>query len=81
MGQRSLLRPSELAGDESSVIESVMYVLERITDYENVVLLQPTSPLRVSEDIDNCLEWLMNNEVDSVVSVTSPEKVLTGVIV
>ncbi|WCR26233.1 acylneuraminate cytidylyltransferase family protein [Paenibacillus thiaminolyticus] len=68
------LRPSELAGDESSVIESVMYVLERITDYENVVLLQPTSPLRVSEDIDNCLEWLMNNEVDSVVSVTSPEK-------
>lgn len=39
------------------------------TDSDFIVLLQPTSPLRTSNDVDKCISMLINNNFDSVVSV------------
>jgi len=51
-------RPSDIAADDSPVIDAVLHALEMlgIEDPAALVLLQPTSPLRTAGDIDAALE-------------------------
>jgi len=69
------LRPPELAGDATSTIENVVFLLERLADQlpptDAVVLLQPTSPLRRAEDITRCWAKFDPAKSPSVVSVTA----------
>lgn len=67
-------RPLELAQDDTPGIEPVLHAIEQCPGYDYVVLLQPTSPLRTAEDIDGCIEKLLNSDADFCVSVTEPEK-------
>ena len=68
------LRPQELAGDKSKTIDVVMHALnwyetnnKQHVDY--VVLLQPTSPLRLPSDIDDGVQILKkNNKSFSLIS-------------
>lgn len=54
-GGYALWRPDELATDDASSEDVVRHALfECPSDW--VVLLQPTSPLRTTEDIDACIE-------------------------
>ena len=62
-------RPKELATDHTQTIEVIVDVLNRIHGYDLVVLLQPTSPLRVPEDVDDCIEMLVKNDAPAAVSV------------
>jgi len=39
-----------------------------------VVLLQPTSPLRVAEDIDGCIQLCVNHGAHSAISVAAVEQ-------
>jgi N-acylneuraminate cytidylyltransferase len=48
-------RPDALARDATSSIDALMHALDQMRYHEYVVLLQPTSPLRTGEDIDNAL--------------------------
>lgn len=54
------LRPEELASDTAKTMDAVMYTLEELArrgeTYDYMVLLQPTSPLRTSEDIEGCIK-------------------------
>nr|WP_300840671.1 acylneuraminate cytidylyltransferase family protein [uncultured Acetatifactor sp.] len=54
------LRPAELATDTSKTIESVIYTIRTVQErgkfFDTIVLLQPTQPLRTSEDIDGAIE-------------------------
>ncbi len=73
-GCRTIMRPKELAEDFSPVIEAVKYTLNFIEERERIgfdylVLLQPTSPLRTAEDIDNSIRKMLELGADSVVSV------------
>ncbi len=68
-------RPRNLAQDESSVVlclQDAVQVMEKNTEciFDNIILLQPTSPIRTGQDIDNVIE-IMNNDatVEGVVSV------------
>jgi N-acylneuraminate cytidylyltransferase len=49
-------RPKELAEDSSTNEEVLRHALTVSPDFDWVILLQPTSPLRIAEDIDKCLE-------------------------
>lgn len=68
-------RPEELARDESPSSDAVLHaiqILEKNNEYYDIiVLLEPTSPLRKKNDIDNALEKFVNfyEEADSMVSV------------
>jgi CMP-N,N'-diacetyllegionaminic acid synthase len=64
------LRPSELAQDDTPGIAPVLHALEYFSDYEYVVVLQPTSPLRLAEDIDNAIYLCEKNKSNFCVSVT-----------
>jgi len=69
------MRPAELATDSAhptAVLEHAVTYLEETEGYitELVVTLQPTSPLRVSSDIDDAVQLLQNNgEMDSVITI------------
>jgi CMP-N,N'-diacetyllegionaminic acid synthase len=63
------LRPKELAGDDTPTMPVVMHAIEQLAWTDIIVLLQPTSPLRVADDIDACVEMFAKSE-RAVVSVT-----------
>lgn len=71
--QVPFLRPAELARDETPGVEPVLHALQQLPDYDAVLLLQPTSPLRSSADIDACLALARGREAVSVVSVSEPD--------
>lgn len=71
------LRPPHLATDSASSIEVVLHTidsLEKVGErYDVVVLLEPTSPLRETSDIEQALSQLFKSEAGSVVSVCRAE--------
>lgn len=69
------VRAAHLATDESPVIDAVLDALEQVgADCEYLVLLQPTSPLRRTEDIDACIELCVGQQLPSVVTVSQLPK-------
>lgn len=66
-------RPQDLAEDTSSSVDVVLHALDYLeNNYELpdfFVLLQPTSPLRTTEDIDNSINLFINNKCDALISV------------
>ncbi len=65
-------RPAELATDTAGSREVILDAMDEATrrgvDYDCVVLLQPTSPLRTVADVEGCLR-LYTPSADMVVSV------------
>lgn len=67
------LRPKELAKDDSPTIDAILHSLNFLEEInyipEIVVLLQPTSPLRLVKDINNSIEQFLEKKYDSIISV------------
>ena len=68
------LRPAELAGDQSSSLDVVLHLIQWLEEHDPVVpeyilLLQPTSPFRTTEDIAAAIDLAKTGLVDAVVSV------------
>ena len=64
------LRPGELAQDDTAGIRVVRHVIEQYGEPCNVLLLQPTSPLRTTTQINEALALFLR-EADSNMSVVS----------
>lgn len=66
-------RPHELATDNSPIVDTVRDILERDqVEYDAVMLLQPTSPLRTAADLDQAIDLLEGDSAAfSVISVIS----------
>jgi len=66
------LRPAVLAGDEARTADVLVDLLPRLPrNYDIVVLLQPTSPVRTVADIETCISMLADDsDVDAVISVS-----------
>jgi CMP-N-acetylneuraminic acid synthetase len=71
--QVPFMRPSVLAQDQTPGLDPVLHALRELPQYDAVLLLQPTSPLRDTQDIDACLLLAMHNQAPSVVSVSEPD--------
>ncbi|MEN6326691.1 MAG: acylneuraminate cytidylyltransferase family protein [Syntrophomonas sp.] len=70
-GEVPFIRPKELAEDETPGIDPVIHALNKIGEnFEYVVLLQPTSPLRTVADIDNCIRSCVEQNAPVCVSVS-----------
>ncbi len=72
------LRPKELALDETSSIDVVIHCINYYKEnfnkeFDFVILLQPTSPLRNELDLDNAIEYLIEKNADAVISVCEME--------
>jgi len=68
------IRPAELSTDETPTLpvlqHAIAWLEERGDHYDAICLLQPTSPLRKTADIDACVALLEHSGADAVVSVS-----------
>ena len=68
------LRPDELASDTPRTIDVVLFTIDQLKligqEYDIVVLLQPTSPLRDEDDIGGAIEKYVSCNMKSLVSVS-----------
>lgn len=72
------LRPSELASDTSPSIDAVIHALDWLEEHEGarfdqLALLEPTSPLRADGDIDRAVRLLVEREADADAVVSAGE--------
>ena len=71
------LRPAELATDTATIIPVIIHAINSLSemghDFDAVLLLQPTNPLRTISDIEKAISLLNEDEVDSVLSVSKVE--------
>ena len=71
------LRPKHLATSSAVIEDAIFDMLDGLKRSENyspdvIVLLQPTSPLRSSEHINQAIQLLVSEKAESVVSVSEP---------
>jgi len=75
-GAYPLQRPKELALDSSPSEPLIHHAIEHFKkegkEFDYTILLQPTSPLRDSADIDNAIEYLLKKRANALISVYEP---------
>jgi len=69
----TIKRPSHLAQDNSTTFDAIKHTIENIENYDYIVLLQPTSPLRSSLHVDEAIELLEQKNADAIISVCEME--------
>ena len=66
-------RPEELAKDNSPTLPVIRHAIKFLEDkgehYDNIILLEPTSPLRTKKSVQDTIKTLKESEVETVVSV------------
>lgn len=64
-------RPADLSGPDASVIDAVEHALRTLGGvWDHVVLLQPTSPLRLGSDIDGAVRLCRHTGAPAVIGVS-----------
>ncbi|RCS27063.1 acylneuraminate cytidylyltransferase family protein [Polaribacter sp. WD7] len=71
----AIKRPIELAKDTSKTEPVIVHALNHLgkNNFDYIILLQPTSPLRTSEDIDLAFQRILKSKADSIISVCEEE--------
>ena len=68
----TISRPKHLAKDGSSTEDAILHFIKKSKIfYDNIILLQPTSPLRKKNDINNAYNLFMKKKCNSLFSVSS----------
>ena len=70
------LRPEHLSNDHASSFDVIKHAIDFLTlskSNELIVLLQPTSPLRLASEIDAALEFFVQKDAKGVVSISETE--------
>lgn len=60
-------RPSELSKDTTTLTEVMQYIVNKYP-CENVVILRPTSPIRINEIIDTCINCYTKFHLNSLMT-------------
>lgn len=68
-------RPTDLAGDLSTSVDVTLDVMARYKNFDCVVLLQPTSPLRTSFSVRSALGLFKEMNAEQLVSVRRSREV------
>lgn len=74
-GDIPFVRPSAYAKDDTPGVVPILHALQNIKElYDYVIVLQPTSPLRIASDIDGAIQFCVENNCPAVVSVVEVDK-------
>ena len=83
-GAEIIDRPAEFAGDHattaSAMKHAVQYLIDKGVEFDYVVLLQATNPLRPKHLLDEAIEIIEKGENDSLFTVNRSEKKLGKII-
>lgn len=71
-GAKVIDRPTELSGDRAPTVSALKHCIEILNDdeIENVILLQPTNPLRPENLLQEAFEVYKRNNCESLFAVT-----------
>lgn len=70
-GAKVIDRPAEISGNFEPTVSALKHVLESISDeVENVILLQPTNPLRPENLLEEAFQLFSNSNSDSLFTVS-----------
>lgn len=72
-GADIIRRPPALAQDVSTSFDAVKHAIDNAEYHDYIILLQPTSPFRTRQHIDEAIQLLELKKADAVVSVTGME--------
>ncbi len=73
-GANTIKRPNVLANDTATTFDAIRHTIEHVTtNYDYIVLLQPTSPLRNNKHIDEAIELLEQKDANAIISVCEME--------
>jgi N-acylneuraminate cytidylyltransferase/CMP-N,N'-diacetyllegionaminic acid synthase len=72
------LRPKELASDTATTFDAIKHTIDFYKkklnkEFDYIVLLEPTSPLREKDDVDKSIELLLKSNADSIVGICKTE--------
>jgi N-acylneuraminate cytidylyltransferase len=67
-GVEILCRPEAVSNDQSKTIDTLNFHYEFLKDYDIIVILQPTSPLRPKDLIDECINEFLIGEYSNLVT-------------
>ena len=71
-------RPAEISGDKATTESSVLHFLEwaksNSVEFDNVVLMQATSPFRYPGRLDSAIREFISSEADSLLTVTKTHR-------
>ncbi|MHB1105149.1 MAG: acylneuraminate cytidylyltransferase family protein [Lutibacter sp.] len=80
-GAELLDRTADLASDVSPTIDTLKHVMENVAgNYDYVVVLQPTNPLRPKNLLQEALKQMKEGNFDSLMTVTRNEQKLGKII-
>lgn len=69
-------RDADIAGDKSPVAETIAEILQREDEFDAVMLLQPTSPIRTGRQIDQAISLFARHpDCNSLISVVPMDDV------
>lgn len=68
------LRPKKFSEDDSPGIDTVIHALENLPEAEDILLMQPTSPLRRIFDVNEIFKIRAKYKSDSAVSISRTGK-------
>ncbi len=68
------VRPSELAGDKSTIVDGLLHAIDWLENKKGIstdaiLLLQPTSPIRVFSELKNMIDLFIEKKYESMFSV------------
>jgi len=70
-GAKVIDRPQSISGDLEPTVSAIKHVLQQIQEpIENVILLQPTNPLRPQNLLKESFQYFHQNELQSLFTVT-----------
>jgi CMP-N,N'-diacetyllegionaminic acid synthase len=73
------MRPDDLAGDQVATVDVLLHTIKWLEEedkynFDILVLLHTTTPLRAAKDIDSCIKMLNALKADNVFSVTEAHR-------
>ncbi len=70
-GASIINRPKEIADDNATTESAIKHALSNIDlNPDIIILLQPTSPFRPINSLDNAIDYFINNNFDSLLSIS-----------
>ena len=80
-GAKVIERPESLSQDNSTTVSALKHTLQQVEyTVDNVVLLQPTNPLRPIDLLNNAFRIFEDGQYDSLMTVSSSDKKLGKIV-
>lgn len=70
----TIKRPTSLSNDTATTFSALKHTIDTVdNNYDYIILLQPTSPLRTSAHIDEAIEYMGLKSADAMISVAETD--------